>query len=171
MITDQHISSKKKGFTLIELLIVIGILGILAAGLLAAIDPIEQLKKGQDSNRRGVAVEYQTAFSRYFATYASYPWGVGAFSAASLNAAGPTAYTASLVALGELKSTFNAGAGAANEAIMSLSSDASGNVYVCFKPTSKAVSGDPSTVFSLADGTIGGLCPTGVVGACFWCAR
>ena len=45
-----HISQKKKGFTLIELLIVIGILGILAAGLQAAIDPIEQLKKGQDSN-------------------------------------------------------------------------------------------------------------------------
>jgi len=33
------------GFTLMELLIVIGVLGILAAGLLAAIDPFEQLKK------------------------------------------------------------------------------------------------------------------------------
>jgi len=32
-----------KGFTLMELLIVIGVLGILAAGLLAAIDPFEQL--------------------------------------------------------------------------------------------------------------------------------
>ena len=32
------------GFTLMELLIVIGVLGILAAGLLAAIDPFEQLK-------------------------------------------------------------------------------------------------------------------------------
>ena len=41
--------SLSKGFTLIELLIVIELLGALAAGLLAAIDPFEQLKKGVDT--------------------------------------------------------------------------------------------------------------------------
>ena len=35
----------QKGFTLIELLIVIALLGSLAVGLLATIDPFEQLKK------------------------------------------------------------------------------------------------------------------------------
>lgn len=42
-------SSSDKGFTLIELLIVIAILGILAAGLLLAIDPAEKLRQGQDT--------------------------------------------------------------------------------------------------------------------------
>ena len=34
---------------MIELLIVIGVLGILATGLLAAVDPFEQLKKARDT--------------------------------------------------------------------------------------------------------------------------
>ncbi len=59
----------KKGFTLIELLVVIGILGILAVGLLAAIDPFEQLKKGRDTNLRNVTVEYVNACTRYYATH------------------------------------------------------------------------------------------------------
>ena len=38
---------KSLGFTLIELLIVIALLGALAVGLLATIDPFEQLKKAE----------------------------------------------------------------------------------------------------------------------------
>lgn len=38
-----------KGFTLIELLIVIAILGILAAGILVAIDPIDKISAANDS--------------------------------------------------------------------------------------------------------------------------
>lgn len=42
-------SNSSSGFTLIELLIVIAILGILAAGLLLAIDPAEKLRQGADT--------------------------------------------------------------------------------------------------------------------------
>ena len=42
-------SSSSSGFTLIELLIVIAILGILAGGLLLAIDPAEKLRQGNDT--------------------------------------------------------------------------------------------------------------------------
>ena len=38
-----------KGFTLIELLIVIAILGVLAAGVLVAIDPVDKIRAGNDA--------------------------------------------------------------------------------------------------------------------------
>jgi prepilin-type N-terminal cleavage/methylation domain-containing protein len=63
-----------KGFTLMELLIVIGVLGILAAGLLAAIDPFEQLKKARDTNNRSAALELLGASQRYYATHGYLPW-------------------------------------------------------------------------------------------------
>src|SRR3990167_265507 len=67
-----------QGFTLIELLIVIGVLGILASGLLAAVDPFEQLKKARDANNRNAAVETLNAMTRYYATHGYLPWWSGA---------------------------------------------------------------------------------------------
>ncbi len=65
---------KNKGFTLMELLIVIGVLGILAAGLLAAIDPFEQLKKARDTNNRNAAIEFLGASQRFYTTHGYLPW-------------------------------------------------------------------------------------------------
>jgi prepilin-type N-terminal cleavage/methylation domain-containing protein len=74
----KKLFKQKKGFTLIELLVVIGILGILAAALIATIDPFEQLNKAQDSTVKNTMVEYVTANIRYYATHNDYPWGAGA---------------------------------------------------------------------------------------------
>lgn len=59
-----------------ELLIVIGVLGILAAGLLAAIDPFEQLRKARDTNTRNSAIELLNATQRYYASHTAMPWNV-----------------------------------------------------------------------------------------------
>jgi len=57
-----------------ELLIVIGVLGILAAGLLAAIDPFEQLKKARDTNNRSATIEFLSSSQRYYANHGYLPW-------------------------------------------------------------------------------------------------
>lgn len=66
--------SINRGFTLIELLVVIAIIGILAAALIATIDPLEQIKKSQDATTKNVAVEYLNALTRYYATHQAFPW-------------------------------------------------------------------------------------------------
>src|SRR5258708_20497938 len=64
----------QKGFTLIELLVVIGVLGILATGLLAKIDTLEPFTKCSDSNRRTTALELQNALIRYYSVHNTFPW-------------------------------------------------------------------------------------------------
>jgi len=55
----------QKGFTLIELLIVIAVLGVLAAVVLAAIDPLEQLARGRDSGRKSSVAQIGHALEAY----------------------------------------------------------------------------------------------------------
>ena|SRR5579859_3770758 len=62
-----------KGFTLIELLVVIGILGILAAVLLAMINPIAQLQKSNDARRKGDLESVQRALEMYYQDKGTYP--------------------------------------------------------------------------------------------------
>lgn len=62
-----------KGFTLIELLVVLGILGILAAALLAAINPIAQLQKSNDARRKADLESLQRALELYYQDNGGYP--------------------------------------------------------------------------------------------------
>lgn len=65
--------STRKGFTLIELLIVIAVLGVLAAVVLVAIDPVEQLARGRDAGRKSAVAEVGRAMQAYFTSRAAYP--------------------------------------------------------------------------------------------------
>lgn len=69
--------SIQKGFTLIELLIVIAILGILAAGILVAIDPVEQLNRGRDAGRKSSVSQLGRALQAYYTANSAYPAVVG----------------------------------------------------------------------------------------------
>jgi len=66
--------SKIKGFTLVELLIVIAILGVLAAGIIIAIDPVQQMARARDASRKNNIGQIGTALVSYYASHAaSYP--------------------------------------------------------------------------------------------------
>ncbi len=57
--------TSKKGFTLIELLVVIAVIGVLAAIVLLAINPVEQLARGRDANRISAVEGLGKSMSNY----------------------------------------------------------------------------------------------------------
>lgn len=58
-------SAQRKGFTLIELLVVIGIIGILAAVVLVAVNPGRQFASARDTQRRADLNSITTAIYSY----------------------------------------------------------------------------------------------------------
>ncbi len=141
----------RAGFTLIELLIVIALLGALAVGLLATIDPFEQLKKGRDTSLRNTTAEIYNANLRYYATKGNFPWGTGsAFTAAGVNTMG--SYVTDLINAGELKNRFMDLAGTGNLGKILVTSTAAEHIAVCYKPESKSFQIDANTLYS-SDGT------------------
>ncbi len=61
------------GFTLIELILVVGIVGIFAAGVLAVINPSQQVQKANDSKRKTDLEMIQRALETYYADNGRYP--------------------------------------------------------------------------------------------------
>jgi len=69
MSRSTSLKSGAKGFTLIELLIVIGILGILAAIILVAVDPAKRLKQARNARRYAEANSILNAILNYTVDY------------------------------------------------------------------------------------------------------
>ncbi|PIT89371.1 MAG: hypothetical protein COU27_00550 [Candidatus Levybacteria bacterium CG10_big_fil_rev_8_21_14_0_10_36_7] len=183
-------SAKTKGFTLIELLVVIGILGILAAALIATIDPFEQLKKANDSNIKNAVVEYLNANVRYYTTHNTFPWDTVVNGGAACNgsaapdaAANPnisindsplSTCTTALVSEKELKTGFGNATNVLKEIYITF--DATTNTLTgCFRPQSTSQRKAPDTKYTKDGADVAS--PTtacegyGGVTQCYWCTK
>lgn len=170
-----------KGFTLLELLIVIGILGILAAALIATIDPFQQIKKAQDANLENLATEFVQATTSYYTNHSALPWDDTANGGAGCNGGTTTLDKTQLSTLttcvtqltteGELKSGFANQQGLTNLYVTN-PANSSGTTIVCFQPQSSAQQHDINTKYN-QDGTDGGnaCISEGGTTACYWCAQ
>ena len=165
-----------------ELLIVIGVLGILAAGLLAAIDPFEQLKKARDTNNRSAAIELLGSSQRYYATHGYLPWfkmtgvaydcatatvatlrtpdAITPWAAVAVSKTGGSGDTDMKTCLdntlgvdGEIKTTFFEGLATT----LYVTSGSATKVMVCFPPEGKSNLADESSkyVYNSTDKTVG----------------
>jgi prepilin-type N-terminal cleavage/methylation domain-containing protein len=168
-------------FTLIELLIVIALLGALAIGLLATIDPFEQLKKGRDTATRNTVTEFYNANLRYYGTKGQFPGGIGVpiniahMDESDFTTAG-TGYIDQLVSAGELKANFVQAAGINRLSRIYMSSTVSDDLSLCFIPESKNFRLDQNTIYDPSgsgDTTTPGYCISqdalNGVTTCQWC--
>ncbi len=179
---------RKNGFTLMELLIVIGVLGILAAGLMAAIDPFEQLKKARDANNRNASIELMNGFTRYYATHGEFPWNLdtpifcngvdaggdpGTVAGGVIEVQTMTACIGALEDDGELKENFLENI--ASDAYVASENDT--NIRVCFAPEGKALRTDVMTKwiltgagpYTLTEDGAGVTCPDVTAINCLQC--
>lgn len=175
--------SAQSGFTLIELLVVIGILGILAAALVATIDPFEQLNKASDASVENTLTEFQTALVRYYSIRNTMPWSdasdkcIGGVVATTidpmvnLGLSIPNCVT-TLVTQGELKPAFTTATAQLNQILIAAST--SNDVTMCYRPASKAKQKNVNTKFDntgnlAAANTCKSQTSTG--SSCYWCTR
>lgn len=169
-----------RGFTLIELLVVIGILGILAAALIATIDPFEQLKKANDTTAKNTATEFVDALARYYSNHNAYPWdatgsncnGATSPSGVSLVAANGTVWdcVTALITEGEVKSNFSNATTALKAVSITVPASATTPV-ACYKPQSKSGQKDPNTKYT-ALGVADTTCKSqNGTKDCYYCAQ
>lgn len=142
--------SSRKGFTLIELLIVIALLGALAVGLIGAIDPFEQLKKGADTGTRDLVNQVQTAVIRYYSVKNAMPFAADITTPITLDDAGFAAALTNIKGAGELRSDFETIQGAKLKLVYISGTVDPPTASVCYTPTSKSFQSDPNTKYDPA---------------------
>lgn len=142
-----------RGFTIIELLIVIAIIAILAAAILAAINPVEQLNRSRDTGVRSVASELLSSLDRYYTMTEEWPWNAVVVPPETEevdttdlpyteDAGDPAAYRAMIGELedkGEVRPGFDSRfANIADRVVMHKPQGFNETAFICFRPRSNA---------------------------------
>lgn len=68
----SHFSSPK-GFTLVEMVIVVALVGAVATALIVGVNPLDQLRKSNDADRKNDLAQLQRALELYYQDNGSYP--------------------------------------------------------------------------------------------------
>lgn len=71
------------GFTLIELLVVVAILGILAVGVMVLLNPVAQIQKSRDAQRKSDLAQIQKVLEQYYNDKGRYPFSSDGFFSGS----------------------------------------------------------------------------------------
>ncbi|MFW6110089.1 MAG: prepilin-type N-terminal cleavage/methylation domain-containing protein [Patescibacteria group bacterium] len=158
---QKKLRTTEQGFTLIELLIVIVIIGILAVALLAAVDPLEQIRRGRDTETLKAARDFMSAAERYYAYNEEYPWDDTVGSAPQwekLDSTNWSDYGGLLQDTGELRERFHETSPISEEKLILSEEDATGNedaLHVCFEPESSQMGNQACCDDTLACGDAG----------------
>jgi hypothetical protein len=145
------------------------VLAILIAVLIILINPLEQLRKTGDSNKRNMAAEYLNACTRYYANHEEMPWQDTSPLALAFNEEPVLSYTQKLIEDKELKEEFNRFLTDNSHQVYLTASLSPPEVIICFDPGSKALSADEETRYGV-DGSLKAGCPNPGE-ACYWCLR
>ncbi len=137
----------RTGFTLVELLIVLGILAVMFAIVLIAINPLESFNKTQDVAAQQVTKDLASATKYYYATEKKTPWTDNSSCRNELATKDTVSQMPSCV------QELTKGGDLQNKAVNSseakdiFMTECSGSVALCYKPKSSTFKSDPRAIY------------------------